>query len=375
MIKDDRCRQDQQIIRHLYIHIPYCLKKCNYCSFHSRKYSPSALQKYLTALHLELLAYKKTFLFKPKTIYLGGGTPSLLSTSQISQILQQFELSTQVEITLEANPSTITEQFAKDLKKSGVNRISLGFQSLDDNELKLLGRTHQAAKAIEAFRILRQVGFDNISVDLIYGLPQQKIADLQLSLQKIISLRPEHISTYCLSLDKDVPLYAQREQIPEDDLVADFYQLIREELLQAGYLHYEISSFALPGYSSRHNSAYWSDVDYAGLGAAAAGYLQGKRYQNKLLPDYIWEAKSGQIMTNPEVLSSEDKEKEFIFLALRTSAGLDFDLYRRKFGKIFQQEYAQIIEKYQDFLLQNKNNLALQPEAYFISNRILSDFM
>ncbi|MFO7896227.1 MAG: radical SAM family heme chaperone HemW [Candidatus Cloacimonadales bacterium] len=375
MNRTKNCRVAQQVIRHIYIHIPFCLQKCHYCSFHSQKYSAVHLQEYLLALWQEITAYQEIFQFQASTIYLGGGTPSLLSVAEISQILQQFEPSESAEITLEANPSTITPQFAADLKKSAVNRISLGIQSWDDRELKMLGRSHQAATAQRAIEILRRAGFDNISLDLIYGLPQQSKTTLQNSLQKMIDLRPEHISTYCLSLEPDVPLFARKSEIPPDAEVADFYQMIRAELLGAGYQHYEISNFSLPGFGSQHNSAYWQDLEYVGLGASAAGYLQGKRYQNNLLPAYLSDSKAAQIMPNAEQLSETDLKKEFIFLALRTASGLDLSKYQQRFGSDFRAEYADILAKYRDYLVETDKHVALQPAVYFVSNTILSAFM
>lgn len=333
-------------------------------------------------------------MIKPKTIYFGGGTPSLLSRKEIDSIIMQFDLSQIEEITLEVNPVNITEIFAEEISRTSINRISLGIQSFKDNELNLLGRLHDSKQAEIAYKILKGNGFENISFDLIYGLPNQKKEALLFSLEKFIELEPEHISTYCLSLEKDVPIYPLTSKIPEDEIVSEFYYLIREKLLEAGYQHYEISNFAKPGFESKHNRCYWNDRSYLGLGPAASGYLNIShpesfdiaqdrlnrriRYTNPAnLEEYFQQIGTKKICQNPEKISSEDHEKEFIFLALRKSEGLDLNTFRDTFQFDFLEKYKIVIEKfYKEKLLELEGDFVrLSPDAYFVSNEIFSEFM
>ncbi len=376
MKKSIKSRLGEKIpIRHFYLHIPFCQKKCAYCSFHSVNFNSDILGKYLSALQKEIDFMKKRFEFQPKTIYFGGGTPSLLSANEINRILDNFDLSQIEEITLEANPITITRKYAKELSQTKINRISMGVQSWIDEELRLLGRIHSTEIAEKAYNVLRQVGFENISLDLIYGLPQQKLTDLKYSIQKMIDLKPEHISTYCLSLEEDVPLYQKKNLIPPDEKVSEFYFEIRKQLLSAGYNHYELSNFALEGCEAKHNSAYWEDAYYLGLGAAAAGYVSAFRYQNNLLHTYMQDMESENLFCNREEIGRDEKKHEYIFLHLRTSKGIDLEEFKNKFSADFIKSYEGIISKYRNNFIITETHFALKAESYFISNTILSEFM
>lgn len=377
---------ESRLLEHIYIHMPFCLRKCGYCSFYSELYDSELKQKYLTFLLKEICLWQKNFTIKPKTIFFGGGTPSLLSGSEISRILDQFDLSQIQEITLEANPVNISPEYANDLANTKINRISLGVQSLDDNELKLLGRLHNSDQALQAFQYLRNEGFDNISFDLMYGLPNQKFPDLAASIEKYIQYAPDHISTYCLSLQEDVPLYPMKAEIPQDERISDFYFTIREKLLQSGYLQYEISNFTKPAFESKHNLCYWDDKPYLGLGPAAAGYLyiedQEKRswirYTNPdSFPEYFTFVSKEHYRANFVNLAKEDHEKEFIFLSLRKVKGLNLKEFKTIFGIDFIKKYQNIIDKYQRIKLLEieAGFIRLLPEAYFVSNEIFSEFM
>ena len=390
-------------IDHIYIHVPFCRRKCGYCSFYSEIFSAELKQKFLSNLQQEIILFQKEFYLKPKTIYFGGGTPSLLAGTEINLILQNFDLSEIQEITLEANPINITKKYADEIFQTPINRLSLGIQSFLDKELKLLGRLHDAKQAENAFQILRKNDFQNISLDLIYGLPKQTKNDLLFSLEKFIEFNPEHVSTYCLSLEKDVPMFPQKTAIPPDEMVSGFYYLIRDKLLAAGYLQYEISNFAKPGFGSKHNLCYWNDKFYLGLGAAASGYIevfhpachveelrrwersgriQGKkkiiRYSNPAdLKEYFRQIERKQICSNPEEIDPETHEKEYVFLALRKTKGLDIIEFRKKFAVNFLEKYKLIIEKYrrQNLLEIEGDFVKLTPSACFISNEILSEFV
>ena len=346
----------------------------------------------------EIDLWQKEFILKPRTIYFGGGTPSLLSGNEINSIIDQFDLSQIEEISLETNPINITKKYAEEIAQTKINRISLGVQSFRKKELKLLGRLHDSTQAESAYKILRKEGFQNISFDLIYGLPYQTKADLIFSIEKFIKLEPEHISTYCLSLEADVSLYSLKNMIPADESVSEFYYLISEKLLAAGYEQYEISNFSKPGYKSMHNLCYWNDKPYLGLGPSAAGYIhnchpepfgtaQDKlsrrigsdyRYSNPAnVVEYYKMITKKHIHQNREELSLEDHEKEFIFLALRKTIGMNLNKFNEEFNCDFLIKYQKIIDKfYQKNLLEIEGDyIRLSSKAYFVSNEIFAEFM
>ncbi len=390
--------QADQVIGYVYIHVPFCLKKCNYCSFFSVEFSKEASCRFVEYLIKEINLFKQKYSIKPKTIYFGGGTPSLLTAVQINSIISQFDISKVEEITLECNPVNIDDKFVDELKSTPINRISLGAQSFLDSELKILGRLHNADKIGNAYKILRVYGYENISLDLIYGLPNQTQEDVEFSLNKIIQFEPEHISTYCLSLEKDVPLFSRIDQIPADETVAEFYYHIRAKLISAGFEHYEISNFAKKGFISKHNLCYWNDEYYLGLGPSAAGYLNNchpkcpdeigmyrrindeeniiYRYTNPAnIKEYYKMLDGNMIMTDKTILNENDHEKEYIFLGLRKAAGLDLKDFETKFETDFTEKYDRVINKFNNLLEINDKKLKLKPEAYFISNEIFSEFM
>jgi len=365
-------------VEHIYIHVPFCLRKCGYCSFYSEILDEKSKYEYLQFLLQEIKLWQQKFILKPKTIYFGGGTPSLLSGDEIDSIINCFDLSQIEEVTLEANPANITEKYAEEISQTKINRISLGIQSFQNNELKLLGRIHDSSQAEKAHKILRKSGFRNISFDLIYGLPNQTEAELLSSIEKFIELGPEHISTYCLSLEEDVPMYPMKSKIPTDKSVSDFYNLIRENLLISGYEQYEISSFSKPGFESKHNLCYWTDKPYLGLGPAAAGYLRSSRYTNPSnLEDYYHQKNTMQISQIQKILSSEDHEKEYIFLALRKAEGMNLKEFNVNFGIDFLKKYEKIVDKFQrgNLLEIEGDFIRLSPAAYFVSNEIFAEFM
>ena len=365
-----------QVISYVYIHVPFCLKKCNYCSFFSVKFSKEASTIFVKYLIKEINLFKQKYNIKPKTIYFGGGTPSLLTAEQINSIVSQFDISETEEITLECNPVNVDDKFVNELIATQVNRISLGAQSFLDKELKILGRLHGADEIGNSYKLLLDHGYKNISLDLIYGLPNQTKKDVEFSLDEIIKLNPEHISTYCLSLEKDVPLFSKIDQIPSDEKVADFYHLIRDKLISTGFEHYEISNFAKSGFESKHNLCYWNDEHYLGFGPSAAGYIGNIRYTNLAnFKEYYKMLDENKIMMNKTILQKDDHEKEYIFLGLRKTAGLDLEEFENKFDTNFTKKYSLIIHKFQNLLDVNNRTIKLKPEAYFISNEIFSEFM
>ena len=366
-------------INYIYIHIPFCLRKCNYCSFYSEKFASELKNRFVSFLIKEINQVKQRFKIKPLTIYFGGGTPSLLDVSDIQKIISQFDLSQIQEITLESNPKNITSVFVQKLSEIPINRISLGAQSFIDSELNLLGRLHNSEQISRAFELIRNQGFNNISLDLIYGLPNQKMLDVQFSLERIIELNPEHVSLYCLNLEENVPLYSKKHLIPEDEVIAGFYDLIRRELISSGYEQYEISNFAKKGFESKHNLCYWSDKLYLGFGPSAAGYFVNTRYTNPAdLEEYFETIKTYHpAAAGLGSLCKKDHEKEFIFLSLRKTKGMNLKEFQSKFDENFLKKYEKIIARYlkKKYLEINEDFIRLTPKAYFVSNEIFSEFM
>ena len=408
--------QTGSLIKHIYIHFPFCLRKCNYCSFYSERYSALRIKKYIFYLLKEIDLYKNRFALKPETIYFGGGTPSLLSSEDFRTIfsslvpkLRQHNLvpirqlsDRNIEISLEANPININEIYIEKLIEIPINRISLGAQSFIDEELKLLGRLHDSDKINNSYKVLRNSGYKNISLDMIYGLPSQTGNDVKFSLERMIELDPEHISIYCLSLEKDVPLFSQKSLIPSDEKVSSFYEMIRGILIEAGYEQYEISNFAKKGFASKHNICYWSDKFYLGFGPSASGYINLVKFhpelylpgwgsrrtlnnENKIfrytnpadLEEYFKQVEASEVFENFRSLSKYDHEKEFIFLSLRRTKGMSLQEYQAKFKEVFLHKYRKIIDKYlkKNFIEIEDDFLKLTPKAYFVSNEIFSEFM
>lgn len=343
----------------LYIHVPFCLSKCAYCSFYSIK-SVSLIPYYLAALRKEIEFYRKYF-HSFDTIYIGGGTPSLLTPEQLACIFSAlhgtFKISPNAEITLEANPGDISPEYLKALRNIGVNRLNIGVQSFNDKLLKFLGRRHSAKEAIAAIIAARQTGFDNLGIDLIYGVHGGGLKSWKNTLRKAVSFAPEHISCYQLSLNIHTPLCKQykKESLPRltEDQELKFFLTTAGELEDAGYIHYEVSNFARAEcLQSRHNSKYWRHAPYLGLGPGAHSFLERKRWWNKSsVRSYLQDIAAGKMpLENSEELSLDQLQLETLFLGLRTRAGIDLKLYRRKHGTDLLAEKKPVIEK----LLENK---------------------
>ena len=320
---------------YLYIHIPFCLKKCIYCDFYSVSDSKFIIGAYMTALCKEL-EMRKEYIGKLCGIYIGGGTPSILKEKDIATIMDKIRstchISAAAEITSEANPGTLTESGIKGMLNAGINRISIGVQSLSDKELSLLGRMHDAAEAIAAVTTARKGGFGNISLDLIYGIPGQDLVSWKRTLEKIVSLHPEHISAYELTPEKNTVLYEQLEKgrlhLPDEDEVAEMYFTAIDILTEAGYKHYEISNFALPNLQCRHNLNYWDRGEYLGIGAGAHSFLNGRRISNICdVRQYIHDVELGTSPIAEETLLTRREEiEETLFLGLRKTDGFDIEL-------------------------------------------------
>jgi oxygen-independent coproporphyrinogen-3 oxidase len=325
-------------VSHLYVHIPFCARICPYCAFYKERADSSQTQRFCEALLRETENLKDRFPIQPETIFVGGGTPTALTTAQLEFLLGGFrdrlDLSGLIEWTVEANPGSVSPRKAALLREMGVNRISLGVQSWDDELLKLLGREHNAAQAEASFQILRDAGFANLSIDLMFGLPGQTLARWENALEKTIALRPDHISTYCLTYEEDTEFFARQargefREDPESD--ARFLESAMRLLESAGFEHYEISNYARPGFASAHNRGYWAGHDYLGIGPSAFSTVGLRRWQNvcdyRSYSDRILAGESA--VSSTEVLTPEMKRGERIALSLRTGDGIPSEELRQ----------------------------------------------
>jgi oxygen-independent coproporphyrinogen III oxidase len=360
----------------LYLHIPWCLSHCRYCNFFTRKYSRSAFADYFQLLLAEKELYLRQGIGELSTVYFGGGTPSLLSAAQISELVSRLPLAADAEITLELNPIQITPDFVQQLRHSPVNRLSLGLQSMLDEDLGYLGRRHRAAQIPDKLRLLRDAGYSNISADFIYGLPDSTIAKVQQSLQRILELPLQHISCYLLEIYDDSELAEDLPRVPADEILAEQYHSIRQLTQAAGFEQYEISNFARPGYTSRHNLLYWQGDEYLAWGASASGYFQARRYRNPAnLEAYARLIRSAQIPA--EIDSAADELKDHVMMGLRLSKGLNLAGFKSRFGQDFAQGRETRIAKLLQLQLIELNDgyVRLTAAALFISNAVIGELL
>lgn len=365
----------------LYLHIPFCRRKCGYCSFISYQSRQADIPVYVTALKAELA--DRAGGENVSGIYFGGGTPSLLAPEQVGDLLSTVRSLLAVdrgaEITMEANPGTVDEAYLGAIKGLGVNRLSLGVQSLNDNELKLLGRIHTAGEARQVVEFARKAGFDNLNLDLIYGLPGQSLADWHNTLKEAIALHPEHLSLYALTLEEGTPMCRAIDEnwLPalDPDLSADQYELAEDLLAANGYRHYEISNWAKDGYQCRHNLVYWHNLDYLGVGVAAHSSLNGHRLANTTnLDDYLAAYASG-LSFLPEIdeeISPELQLAETVILGLRLNEGIIPEKIGERFGVDVLTTYRHQIEEMAEAgLLEYKNGLLkLTRPGRLLSNEV-----
>ena len=353
-----------------YIHIPFCKSKCKYCSFVSFN-RPELITGYIFALLKDISDnYKEEEL---KTLYFGGGTPSLVPIELLKKVINKFKLTKNAEVTLELNPDDAKQEYLYGLKQIGINRLSIGSQTFNDEILKLIGRRHNSAQIIEAVNLAKKVGFENISVDLIYGLPTQTLEKLSSDLEKFLELGIQHISTYGLKVEADSFWGKNPPSVPDDDIQADMYELINQKLEQNGFFRYEVSNFAQKGFESCHNLNYWNNNEYYGFGVAAHGYLDGARYSNfTTLEEYLGKPSTHEI---GHILSEEEKLEEEIFLGFRKTEGIDCERIKEKFNIDFETKYANVLKKYSDYIEHTPKGFKLNLKGVLISNIILADFL
>lgn len=364
----------------LYIHIPFCKSRCSYCAFHSGT-NLAQQAAYVDALCREL-AQRQHFLPTPllHSIYFGGGTPSTLSLDAFQQIFatirRHFAIAPDAEITVECNPDDVTDSLIGSLATLGVNRISMGVQSMNDHELRIVNRRHTAAQVVEAINICHRNNIHNISIDLIFGLPTQTLDSWCRTLDTALALPVTHLSAYNLSIEEDTPLERKIAQgilteVDEETQLAMF-RMLRDRTIAAGFQHYEISNFCKPDFQSRHNSRYWDGTPYLGIGAAAHSYDGTRRWWNEAdTLRYI----NGDEVLHVEELTAEERYNEFVFTALRTAKGLDLTVLRERFGdkmlKFCLSEAAPSLEH--GLLRKGNDRLILTPEGILVSNDVMSD--
>ena len=369
----------------IYIHIPFCKSKCYYCDFISFAQKEEWIEEYVNALikeikHVDLSKYNI------KTIYIGGGTPSILESKYIVQILNEIKpfVDLNAEITIEVNPGTVDKEKLKAYKEAGINRLSIGLQSTENELLKQIGRIHKFEDFIETYKNARDLGFSNINVDLMLGLPNQTIEILEDSLKKIIKLDPEHISVYSLILEEGTKLYNiinnGKMKLPDEELERQMYWKVKYMLEKNGYSHYEISNFAKNGFESKHNKDCWGQKEYIGIGTAAHSYLDNIRFSNtENIDDYIENINNNNYNNNViihEKQTKEDKQKEYMFLGLRKIEGVSIREFENKFGDnpiiLFKKEIDKLTNE--GLIEINNNSIKLTNKGLDLANLVWEEF-
>lgn len=349
-------------MKSVYIHIPFCKKICSYCDFCKVYYNKTLVKNYLSSLYKEIISqYNNEVL---DTIYVGGGTPSSLSIDELEDLFKSinlFKKSRTVEFTFECNIEDITEELLLFLKKKGVNRLSVGIESFNKRNLKLMGRNTYFKDALEKVNLIRKIGFNNLNLDLIYAMPKETMFDLYCDINKLLKLNPEHISTYSLILEKNTILYNKGYQNISEEKDAKMYNYIIKKLKKHGYNHYEVSNFAKEGYESKHNTTYWLNNEYYGFGCGAHGYIGNIRYENtRSIFKYI----NGEYTYSKELLSRSEEMDNEIMLGLRLLKGIDVEKYQEKYKEKITDSYPNINNLLKEGLLVLDNNYLRIPEKY-----------
>ncbi|NLZ33848.1 MAG: oxygen-independent coproporphyrinogen III oxidase [Clostridiales bacterium] len=368
----------------LYIHIPFCKQKCYYCDFPSYANIDYLKEDYVDALCKEI--ENKNITYNIKSIFVGGGTPSYLSSKQLEKLLitiNKLNLDENIEFTMEANPGTLDEEKLIVMKNCGINRISMGLQAVQNSLLKDIGRIHTFNVFEENFKLARKVGFNNINVDLMFGLPSQTVEDWKDSLEKIASLEPEHISAYSLIVEEGTAFYKLYEKnkliLPSEEMERDMYKITKEILNFYGYKQYEISNYAKDGFECYHNKVYWRSKEYIGLGSSSASFIDGKRIKNiENVKKYIEKVNAEEAVTEEIYYNSkEDNIEEFMFMGLRLIEGINMEEFKRRFNINIMDIYKKIIEKNieKDLLEIKGGYLRLTEKGIELSNYVMSDFI
>ena len=366
-----------------YVHIPFCTQICYYCDFSKVFIKNQPVDAYLEHLIQETRSYE---IGKLRTLYIGGGTPTALSAQQLAYLLTELpkvmDLSEVEEFTIEANPGDLDPDKIAVLKDSQVNRVSLGVQTFDNKMLKKIGRSHQEQDIYDNIRHLKQAGFDNISIDLIYALPGQTMDQVKENVAKAIDLDIPHMSLYSLILENHTVFMNRMRRgklpLPKEELEAEMFEYIIEELEKAGFEHYEISNFSKPGFESRHNLVYWDNAEYYGLGAGASGYVDGIRYKNHgPIRHYLEAVEAGKARITEEHLTLEEKMEEELFLGLRKKTGVSKERFEEKFGVSFDQRYGQVVASLteQGLLVPDDKQVRMTKRGLFLGDTVAEKFI
>lgn len=379
----------------LYLHIPFCRHRCAYCDFNTYTSLADLREAYARAMNLEIRQVAGTVRRPVNTVFFGGGTPSLMPTEALKLILlavaEAFDLNSQAEITLEANPDTVDGAYLGELRQIGVNRLSFGAQSANPAELALLERVHDFDAVIRAFELGRSVGFANLSLDLIYGLPGQSLRSWEKTLEAALALDPEHLSLYCLTIEPGTPMHrwlaTGRIAEPDPDIAADQYELASQLLRDHRFNHYEISNWTRPGYECQHNLAYWRNDEYLGMGAGAHGHAQGYRYSVVKQPRvYLRRMASGEQGSYPwsaavadyHRLSGDEAMSDTVITQLRLlQEGLDLNAFAKRFGQSLFSAYPGVTEQLIEWglITQVGHRLLLSRQGRFLSNQVFYRYM
>ncbi len=388
----------------LYIHIPFCVKKCDYCDFLSAPADAETMEAYVRKLCLEIAAaasyYKER---QVTTIFIGGGTPSVLHPEQIARIMeavsQNFLIQKKAEITMECNPGTITKDKLRALNRMGINRLSIGLQSADDAQLKLLGRIHTYREFVSNYESAREAGFENINIDVISGLPGQKLSSYEHTLKEVLERKPEHISAYGLIIEEGTLFYERYKQaerlrdagkaqrlLPDEEEERGMYALTKEMLQDKGYERYEISNYALDGFCCRHNCGYWTRKDYLGLGLGAASLIDNERFCGTsdlksyltMQPAQSWRpGAADRWHENRQKLSRKDQIEEFMFLGMRMMRGVEAETFRKQFSCEIEEVYGSVFErqKKQGLVQKTRRGYCLTERGIDVSNYVLAEYL
>ena len=370
----------------IYVHITFCKRKCDYCDFISYSNKDSKIQEYIEAVRKEIELQK--IKSEITTIYVGGGTPSYIESKYIKEIIEEIKnknVSNDAEITIEINPGTVTLEKLRDYKESGINRLSIGLQTTQNNLLKQIGRIHDFEQFVETYKMARKEGFENINVDLMLGLPNQRIKDLRESLEKVIELQPEHISVYSLIVEEGTPICNKIEkgdlELPEEELERNMYWYVKNTLELNGYKHYEISNFARKGYESKHNLNCWEQKEYVGIGLAAHSYRDITRYSNtEQMGEYIRNVKNQNLERNRiihEIQKEDDTKKEYMILGLRQIDGIKISKFKEKFGDnpiyLFRNELKKLSDE--NLIYVDEDNIKLTNKGIDFANLVWEEFV
>ncbi|MES5404313.1 radical SAM family heme chaperone HemW [Streptococcus infantarius] len=366
-----------------YVHIPFCTQICYYCDFSKVFIKNQPVDEYLQALIREFESYD---IKKLRTLYIGGGTPTSITAEQLEYLLtnltKHLDLSVLEEFTIEANPGDLTEDKIEVLKHSAVNRVSLGVQTFNDKHLKQIGRSHNEAQIYSTISNLKEAGFHNISIDLIYALPGQTMEDVKENVAKAIALDIPHLSLYSLILEHHTVFMNKMRrgklQLPKEDLEAEMFEYIIFELEANGFEHYEISNFTKPGFESRHNLMYWDNAEYFGVGAGASGYLNGVRYRNRgPIQHYLKAVAQGNARLSEEKLTKDEMMEEELFLGLRKKTGVSIARFEEKFGLSFEERYGQIVRELcqQGLLVLDDKVVRMTKKGLFLGDTVAERFI